>query len=144
MIKTILQDKYDVDSFSFGEEFIVTLVSDTSAKKLSFGDRIVYFKFHEEELVNPTNFPYYNLLGKSLRTTTLIQNTESELLKKIESDTGGFYSADELKNYILITQNHIMEIVSFDEVKKIHDADRRGGKKPQPELAGHGRGVQQC
>ena len=82
MIKTILQDKYDVDSFSFCKEFIVTLVSDTSTKKLSFGDRIVYFKFHEKELANPTNFPYYNLLGKSLRTTTLIQNFDSELLER--------------------------------------------------------------
>ncbi len=124
MIKTILQDKYDVVSFSFDEEFIVTLVSDTSTKKLSFGDRIVYFKFLEEELANPTNFPYYNLLGKSLRTTTLIQNTDSELLERVESDTGDFYSADELKHYIIIAQNHIMEIVSFDEVKKIYDADR--------------------
>lgn len=101
MIKTILQDKYDVDSFSFCKEFIVTLVSDTSTKKLSFGDRIVYFKFHEEELANPTNFPYYNLLGR------------------IESDTRDFYSANELKHYIIIAQNHIMEIVSFDKVQEV-------------------------
>ena len=119
MIKTILQDKYDVDSFSFCKEFIVTLVSDTSTKKLSFGDRIVYFKFHEKELANPTNFPYYNLLGKSLRTTTLIQNFDSELLERIESDTRDFYSANELKHYIIIAQNHIMEIVSFDKVQEV-------------------------
>lgn len=117
MIKTILQGKYDIDSFSFGKEFIITLVSDASTKKLSFGDRIVHFTFYEEELANPAYFPYYNVLGKSLRITTLIQNTESELLEKIESDTGGFYSADELKHYILIAQNHIAEIVSFDEAQ---------------------------
>ena len=40
-----------------------------------------------------------------------------EALKKIENDTGNFYSKDKLKHYVLIAENHIMEVVSFDDVK---------------------------
>ena len=119
MIKTILQHKYDIESFSFDRDFIVTLSSASSSKRLSFGDRVVYTRFYEEELANKNNFSYYNLLGKATGATTLIQDIDSELLKKIEEQSGGIYSAEELKHYIIIAENHVMDIVSFDEAQEI-------------------------
>lgn len=116
MIKVLLEGKYDLDSFSYYENFIVTISNVTSTKILNFGDRIVYTKFNEEELDNPINWPYYNLLGKAIGRITLIHDTDSKLLKKIEDDTGGFYSLNELKHYILILQNYGMEVITFDEV----------------------------
>ncbi len=117
LIKIILKGKYDIDSFCCNEFFEVVLSSEEETRRLNFGDRIVYTKFYEEELANKINFPYFNLLGKKIANTTLIQDTDSQLLKKIESDTGNFYSADDLKHYIIIAVNYVMDIVTFDDVK---------------------------
>lgn len=117
MIKTLIKGKYDIKDFSFCETFEVILSLENETKKLNFGDRIVYTKFYEEELANGENFEYFDLLDVDLRETTLIQDTDSQLLKKMGKDSGGFYSANELKHYVIIALNHIMEIVTFDEVK---------------------------
>lgn len=117
MIKTIIKGKYDIQSFSFKECFEVILSLNTETKKLNFGDRIVYTKFYEEELSNRENFIYFDLIGENLRETTLIQDMDSLLLKKIEKDSCGFYSVDVLKHYVIIALNYIMEVVTFDEVK---------------------------
>ncbi len=119
MIKTLIKGKYDIEDFSFKEKLEVTLSLNNETKKLNFGDRIVYTKFYEEELANSKNFAYFDLMGKDLSETTLIQDTDSQLLRKIEKDSGDFYSADELKHYMIIALNHIMEIVTFDEVENI-------------------------
>ena len=117
LIKIILKGKYDIDSFCYNEFFEVVLSTEGETRRLNFGDRIVYTKFYEEELANKINFPYFNLLGEKIANTTLIQDTDSQLLKKIESDTGNFYSADDLKHYIIIAVNYVMDIVTFDDVK---------------------------
>lgn len=118
MIKTLIKGKYDIQDFYFKENFEVILSLNNEIKKLNFGDRIVYTKFYEEELANSKNFAYFDLIGEDLRETTLIQDIDSQLLIKLEKDSGGFYSVDELKHYVIIALNHIMEIVTFDEVKE--------------------------
>ena len=117
MVKILLKGKYDIQSFYLKDSFEVFLDSPQGIKRLNFGDRIVYTKFYEEEVTNRIKFPYYNLLGENRRTTTLLQETDSQLIKQIESDTGSFYSAEELKHYVIIAENYIMEIVSYDEVQ---------------------------
>lgn len=117
-MNTILHNKYDVQSFCFEDSFVVTLTSSHSNIKLNFGDRIVFMKFYEEELFDSDISYYLDSLGNSIKQTTLVQVEDSRLLKKIEKTTGGFYSESQLNHYILIAENHIMEIVSFDKVKK--------------------------
>ena len=117
MFKILLKEKYDIQSFYLKDSFEVLLSSPQGIKRLNFGDRIVYTKFYEEEVTNRIKFPYYNLLGENIRTTTLLQEIDSQLIKQIESDTGSFYSAEELKHYVIIAENYIMEIVSYDEVQ---------------------------
>ena len=101
MIRIILQGKYDIDSFYYNDTLEIKISNKEETRLLNFGNRIVYTKFYEEELVNEASFLYYSLL------------------KKIENDTGNFYSKDELKHYVLIAENHIMEVVSFDDVKTV-------------------------
>lgn len=119
MIRIILQGKYDIDSFYYNDTLEIKISNKEETRLLNFGNRIVYTKFYEEELVNEANFLYYSLLKKTIKNTTLIQDSDSILLKKIENDTGNFYSKDELKHYVLIAENHIMEVVSFDDVKTV-------------------------
>ena len=119
MIRIILQGKYDIDSFYYNDTLEVKISNKDETRLLNFGSRIVYTKFYEEELVNEANFLYYNLLKETIKNTTLIQDSDSQLLKKIENDTGNFYSKDKLKHYVLIAENHIMEVVSFDDVKTV-------------------------
>ncbi|MCQ2579857.1 MAG: hypothetical protein MJ159_04085 [Treponemataceae bacterium] len=116
MIKIILKGKYDIDSFYYNDFLKVIISKEKESKQLNFGARIVYTKFYEEELANKKNFLYYDVLGEKLEDTTLIQDTESQLLKKIESETGDFYLADELKHYIIVALNYIMEIVTYDDI----------------------------
>lgn len=117
MFKIMLKGKYDIQSFYLKDSFEVLLSSVQETKRLNFGDRVVYTKFYEEEITNRIKFPYYNLLGEDIRTTTLLQETDSQLIRQIESDTGSFYSSEELKHYVIIAENYIMEIVSYDEVQ---------------------------
>lgn len=119
MVRIILQGKYDIDSFNYNDSFEVKISNKEEIRLLNFGNRIIYTKFYEEELVNESTFLYYGLLKKEIKNITLIQDSDSYLLKEIEDDTGGFYSKEELKHYILIANNHIMEIVSFDDVKTL-------------------------
>ena len=63
-------------------------------------DGVACSLFYEEELVNEVSFLYYNLLKETIKNTTLIQDSDSQLLKKIENDTGNFYSKDKLKHYV--------------------------------------------
>lgn len=118
MLKTIIYGKYDVQSFSYDDSLKIVLTSDHMKKILNFGDRIVYTKFYEEELANKNNFIYYELLKEKLCNITMILDTESQLIKKIENDTGFFYSSKELKHYIIIAENYIMEIVTFNDVEE--------------------------
>lgn len=118
MLKTIIYGKYDVQSFSYDDSLKIVLTSDHMKKILNFGDRIVYTKFYEEELANKNNFIYYELLKEKLCNITMILDTESQLIKKIENDTGFFYSSKELKHYIIIVENYIMEIVTFNDVEE--------------------------
>ena len=117
MVKIFLKGKYDIQSFYLKDSFEVILSSEQGAKRLNFGDRVVYTKFYEEEITDRIKFPYYDLLGEKVRTTTLLQETNSQLIKQIEVDTGSFYSAEELNHYVIIAENHIMEVVSYDEVQ---------------------------
>ena len=117
MVKILLKGKYDIQSFYLKDSFEVILSSEQGTKRLNFGDRVVYTKFYEEEITDRIKFPYYDLLGEKVRTTTLLQETDSHLTRQIESETGGFYSSEELKHYVIIAENHIMEVVSYDEVQ---------------------------
>ena len=116
MVRIILQGKYDIDSFYYNDTLEVKISNKEETRLLNFGNRIVYTKFYEEELVNEENFFFFYLLKKTIKNITLIQDMNSHLLKKIEDDTGSFYFKDELKHYVLIAENHIIEIVSFDDV----------------------------
>lgn len=114
----ILNDKYDIESFHFTNNFIVTLSSSLGIKRLNFGDRIAFIKFYEEEIPDINISSYLDFLGNKIKTSTLIQIEDSSLLKKIEEDTGGFYSTNNLNHYIILAENYVMEIVSFDEVRE--------------------------
>ena len=45
-------------------------------------DGVACSLFYEEELVNEVSFLYYNLLKETIKNTTLIQDSDSQLLKK--------------------------------------------------------------
>ena len=59
MVKILLEGKYDIQSFYLKDSFEVSLFSEQENKRLNFGDRIVYIKFHEEEITNKIKFPYF-------------------------------------------------------------------------------------
>lgn len=117
-VKYILEEKYDLSSFNYENDFIVNLSVVDKVVHLNFGDRIVKFKFYEEELVDfdESIKNYLMAIRKEISNTTLIEIMESPLLKKLSSDTNDFYSESELKHYILFTMNYVMEIITFDEI----------------------------
>lgn len=117
-IKNLLDGKYDIYSFSYTNDFIVVLKSNEKVLNLNFGDRIVKLNFYEEELpeFNDLLNSYKSELRNEIGNISLIEIIDSPALNKLSNDTNDFYSESELNHYCIIAMNHIMEVITFDEV----------------------------
>lgn len=114
----LIDKKYEIESFEFNNNFYVILNYQDNIIKLNFGDRIVRLKFYEEELSDYDNQikSYLFELGKDISNTTLIEIKDSPLLKSLEESTNDFYSESNLKHYLIVSMNYIMEIITYDDV----------------------------
>ena len=107
----ILNDKYDIESFHFTNNFIVTLSSSLGIKRLNFGDRIAFIKFYEEEIPDINISSYLDFLGNKIKTSTLIQI--EKVLKNHQKSNEKIVEQliDYASNHDLVKEYDLMDIV---------------------------------
>jgi hypothetical protein len=118
IIDNIPKGKYDIKKISFDEELILELIN-TNNKIIiiNFGVDVVYFKFMEEECDFQRVSRLCEDLGEVIRNNTVFLVRNSLLVNDIIKRSEGLYDEKILKNYIIISENHIIDIVTMNKLK---------------------------
>lgn len=115
--------KYDIDRVVEDEELIIDFVNVNLERfSVSFGDRVIaHYKQVEEADFKRVDVIMTHLKTKELGLDTIYFVTNSPLLQKIEKQSYEFYRAWDLKHYLIVSSNYLMDIITYDECYKISE-----------------------